>query len=378
MSLTAVGRIEAILAADEHADAVAAFFRAVWNGDGGAPSRNAQASDAPAAIVWDGTRVLGYCGTIPYRLWDGLAEHPAHWVKGLMVLPEYRRGPIGFLVAKQLAMHLTCATALVVAPPARRLFVALGYKDLGAVTNFVRLLRPARLARGLDVGDLGLGLPRWLAAAIRAAQRAGLATVASGAAGVVLDLAASTLGRPTTGLVTACTMGAPSREELDLLWRSAREAIAASPVRDGLYLRSRYGADGTPADDCRYSFITARDDGRLVGIAVLLQPKATGDPRLRGVRVATISDVVFAPSHAGVGLAVLAAAERAARAAGADAILCTTDHRALRRVLWRRAYVPLPGNVHFFVRDTTGSVRLPRDLDSWWLARGDSGADEVF
>src|SRR5439155_21678415 len=97
-------------------------------------NRAAPGEVPPVAIVLDGSRVLGYCGSIPHRLWDGVAERPAYWVKGLMVLPEYSRGPIGFLVVKQLATQLTRATALVVAPAARRLFSALGYTDLGAVT----------------------------------------------------------------------------------------------------------------------------------------------------------------------------------------------------------------------------------------------------
>jgi len=149
--------------------------------------------------------------------------------------------------------------------------------------------------------------------------------------------------------------------------------MAAGPVRDGTYLRWRYGAEGR-----RYSFISARDGTRLVGVAVLLSPKASPDARLRGVRAATISDIVFAPERADVGLAVLAGIERAARSAGADAVLCTTSHRTLARLLSRRAYVPLAGNVHFFLRDASGSGRWPRDLASWWLARGDSAADDVF
>ncbi len=332
----------------------------------------------PLALVLDGSRVIACCGSIPQRLWDGVAEHPAYCVKGLMVLSEYRRGPIGFLVGKALAERLSRATALVVAPAARRLFSALGYTDLGAVTNFVRPLRPGSLAQRLDVAALGLRLPRWLAFGVRLAQRARLAGVAGGAAGVGLDLAAAVTRRTARRFITACTVEPPAREELDRVWRSAREAIVASPVRDGRYLRWRYGATGTAADENRYAFITARDGTRLVGVAVLLQPRAISDPRLRGARVATISDIVFPPERADVGLAVLAAVERAARSAGADAILATTSHDALARLLRRQAYVALPGNVHFFLHDAAGTARWPRDLASWWLARGDGGADEVF
>src|SRR5439155_18094383 len=165
-SLTTAGGIEVMLATDEHAGLIATFYREAWGQATTAESvlsarRQAAAENVvapgeapPTAIVLEGSRVIGYCGSIPQRLWDGVAEHPAYWVKGLMVLPEYRGGPIGFLVVKELAKQLPRATILVVAPAARRLFSALGWTDLGAVANFVRLLRPARAARRLDVAEL--------------------------------------------------------------------------------------------------------------------------------------------------------------------------------------------------------------------------------
>jgi hypothetical protein len=390
MSVTVASRIQATLATDEHADAIAAFYRETWSPDATAESilaarRRAAAENVvapgeapPLALVLEGSRVIACCGSIPQRLWDGVAEHPAYYVKGLMVLAEYRGGPIGFLVAKTLAAHLPRAMVPVVAPAARRLFGALGYTDLGAVTNFVRALRPGSLAQRLDVAALGLRLPGWLTAGVRLAQRARVAGVAGGAAGLALDLAAAVTRRGAARLSTDSTVEPPAREELDRVWRMAREAIVASPVRDGPYLRGRYGVTGTAPDGNRYAFVTARDGTQLVGVAVLLQPRAIGDPRLRGVRVATISDIVFSPQRADVGLALLGAVERAARSAGADAILATTSHGALARLLRRQAYVALPGNVHFFLHDATGTARWPRDLASWWLARGDGEADEVF
>jgi hypothetical protein len=388
--MAAASRIQALLATDEHADAIAAFYRETWRDDVTTESvlagrrRAAEENVAapgeapPVAIVLDGSRVIGYCGSIPQRLWDGRAEYPAYWIKGLMVVPEYRHGPIGFLVCKELAGHLPRATALAVAPAARRLFGALGYADLGAVGNFVRALRPAALARQLDLADVGAGLPRWVRAAVRVAQRTGVAGALAGGAGRVFDLLAAATRRVAGRFATACAAEAPTREELDDVWHHARGALAASPVRDGLYLRSRFGATAPGDAGTRYEFVTARDRGRLVGLAVLREPRAIGDPRLRGVRVATLSDIVFPPQRPDIGLALLGGVEREARAARSDAILCTTGHRALASLLRRQAYLPLPGNVHFFLRDGTGVTPWPRDLASWWLARGDGESDEVF
>ena len=51
---------------------------------------------------------------------------------------------------------------------------------------------------------------------------------------------------------------------------------------------------------------------------------------------------------------------------------------AVRPLLRRRAYLPLPRNVHFMVRMPAGGPTLPQDLASFWLTRGDSEADEAF
>ena len=366
-----------MLASDEHAAAIAAFNRQIW-GDGASAEgvlafRRRSAADnvvapgqpSPSVIVVEGSRVIAACGSIPQRLWDGVGEHPAYWVKGLMVLPEYRGGPIGYLVLKELLSHLVAATgrvtALAAAPAARRLFTALGCADLGAVPNFLRPLRPARIARRLDVAAIGLGLPRAVAMGVRVAQR-------------------SLRRRGAAGQATTYSREAPGRDELDALWRGARGALAASQVRDGLYLLWRFGPEGgMEPDGSPYGFVTARDAGHLVGVVALRRPKAVSDPRLRGIRVATISDIAFPPERADIGLALLGGVERAARNAGADGILCSTGHRALVPLLRRQAYVPLPGNMHFFLRDVTDTApRWPRDLASWWLARGDDKEDGVL
>jgi hypothetical protein len=399
--VTSGPRIVTALATDEHADAVAAFYREVWDPAASAESviaatrrsaaRNAAApgEPPPTALVLAGGRVVGYCGSIPQRLWDGVRERPAYWVKGLMVLPEYRNGPIGHLVVKELSRHLDCSTILTVAPAARRLFSALGYTDLGAVTNWVRPLRPSVMAKRLDFDSLGLSeLPNWIGVGVSAARRTGIAGPAAKLAGLGLDVATSVARLPAAHLDTT-GFGAPSRSELDELWIAARRNLAASPVRDGAYLWSRFGngaehereegegqlaeREGNP-----YTFVTTREHGRLVGVAAVRRPRATSDARLGGIRVATVSEFVFPIGRTDAGLATLGAIERVTRAAGADAVTCMTSHPALSVLLRRQGYLRLPGNVHFFLRDVSGVGRFPTDLGAWWLGRGDGESDKSF
>jgi hypothetical protein len=116
----------------------------------------------------------------------------------------------------------------------------------------------------------------------------------------------------------------------------------------------------------------------LVAVAVVRACSDSPDPRLRGIRVATVADVLFRPDDPAAGLAALAGAERIARRMGADAILCSTSHPAITSALRRRAYLRLPGNVHLMLRDPTGTAGLPLTVDAWWLMRGDASSDEAF
>lgn len=377
-----------VLSREEHADAVAAFYREVWDPHAtaeaviaarrsGAASNVAHPGDVPpTAIVLQGDRVIGHCGTIAQRLWDGNEERAAYWVKGLMVLAEFRSGPVGYLVMKELATHLELSSILTVAPAARRLFSALGYSSLGALPNWVRPLRPGRMLRRLNLGALGMKtLPRWANAAVRVAQRPEVAATLGGGAGLLLRAGARISRLPAANIDTSFDGVAPIGDEIDALWEHARSGIRSGPVRDGQYLLRRYANEH---DKARYQFVTARVGGSLLGLAVVRAPGGISDPRLGGIRVATISDIVFPPDARLVGLALLGAVERAAAVCDADAILCTSDHPRLVSLLKRQVYLRASANVHFFLRDRSGGSKWPQSLDAWWLARGDGHSDEVF
>jgi len=381
-------RIAAVRATEDHAESLAAFYRATWDESATADSvlvalhraaaanRSTPGEPPPAAIVLEGSRVIGYCGSLPHRIWDGATEHTGYWVKGLMVLPEFRNGPVGYLAVKELTQHLPRAIILTVAPAARRLFTALGYTDLGAVTNWVKPLRPYVVAKQADLTAIDGLIPGWASRGVRVAQRTGVASLLAGSAGLVMSAMATATRLPSAGLRTS--QGVPAKRELDELWQTARATVHASPVRDGEYLMSRFtGAAGHVEAD-RYLFVNARDGARLVGVAVVRKPRATSDIRLGAMKMATVSDILFAPERSAAGLATLGAIERCARATEAHALTCMSSHSSLTRLLKRQGYLRLGGNVHFFFRDVTGNSRWPTDLTSWWLGRGDGESDATF
>ena len=377
--------VKLLRVSDEHDSALAAFYRATWSPQATADSvRCARRSAAvhnpvspgdepPSFIFIQDGKILGYLGTIPIRVWTQNRESLAHWVKGFMVLPEFRNGPIGFLLLRETLRNLNCAMALAVLPVVVGLSVQLGYTDLGRLSNFVRFLRPARLLSRLRLEEIGFpGLPIWLRRSAALGQRVGLAT----AAGVCLDVfTRSAIGlRGRHPLSFTIEVSTPGSNEMDTLWQRARQTFAASLVRDSRYLNWRYLRDNSNT----YRFVAIRFKGDLRALAVIRKPRADGDPRLHGATVATLSEWIFPLDEPLAGLTALAGAEHVAGDLGADALLCSASHLIAFPLLRRRGFWKLPPNVHLLIRDSGNTCSLPNDLSDWWITRGDSNADDAF
>ena len=372
------------LAGREHDSALAEFFRSTWDSEATPDSvRRSRIAAAAANVVSPGvepptflffqdSKVIGYVGSIPVRAWNETTEQPAHWVKGLMVLPEFRNGPIGFLLLKEAVRHLDYSMALAVLPVVVGLFERLGFTDVGMLANYVRILRPAHTFRRLRLADVGFSrLPTWLLRGVELTQRAGVASAVGLCADASTHLYAAALGGFPRTLVIEHSVPEPS--ELDGLWCRARRTIPAGLVRDSRYLNVRY-----PSRERDYQYVSVRSGREIGSLAIVKRPRSLSDPRLHGLTVATVSEWIFPLDFPEAGLAALAGAEMAARHFGADALLCSACHSASLTLLKRRGYWKVPANVHLLVRAPHQPSVLSHGLADWWISRGDSNADEVF
>ena len=370
----------------QYLGALTDFYRDIWD-PGATPEgvARARARDAAQNVVQPGEefptylfvkqgRVLGHLSTIPVRLRVDGIDRPAYWLIGFMVRPEHRNGPIGFLLLKQAVRDLETTLSLTVQQTTIRLLTAVGFRELGTLPNYLRPLRPGRILSKLDPDALGLtGLPSLVRTAV---QVAGLPVVSSAAglvAGVGLGAWATLNGRPGRGARARHgddVLGAGA----DVLWNECRDRLGCVAGRTSAYLQWRY--DASPAGPYRSLGVT--QDGALRGLAVVRAPRADGDPRLRGIRVATLSDLVYDPARWDVGLALLAGAERVARRLDADALMASAAHRTHGPLLRRRGFVRFGGNLHLLVRHATGALPGPTTLADWWVLRGDMNADMVF
>lgn len=356
-------KIEITLATPEHAPLMEAFFKSVWQGSGSVTPEAA----SPSVLAIQDDRVIGYLGTLPLRLWDGQREQAAHWFKGFMVLPEFQNGPLGFALVKEASKHLPISLVITVQPASWRLFKAVGLTHVGTLENRLRLLRPAHVLSSLDVDRVGLGpLPFGVDRALRLAQRMKIAGAGGAAAGLGLGAWTKVRGSPGRR-VEAHVADTLDLGDYDALWSRVRPALRFAQVRDGAYVKRRYSGNSA------FTVIEARDGKELVAFGAIRQPNPEGDPRLPGLVLPVLSDVLFHPSRPDAALAVLQCAERIAAARGADALVCSASAPALLAALSARAYVRIPATLQFLAK--LGPDQNPGTTGDWWLCRADGNSD---
>lgn len=372
-----VGRVR-----DEHNGQLAAFLLAAWGQQSSEAdvaewrAREARSNpiepgvEPPKWVFTRGDEIIGYLGTIPVSFVIEGTEAPGHWLKGFWVLPQYRGGPVGFAILQQAMGELGVVGSTLVAEPARRLMEAEGMLDLGVLYNRVRILRAARLLKELDVAGLGLGgVSKVASVGLEVVRRTRTSPLVGAAMDGAVRLRATARGRPPSGLVQTFGWESISREQLDGAWRGFAKTVRATSVRDGAFVQWRYSTWGS------YEVAGVWQGGALRAWSIVRRPGRQSEGRLKGLSVATLSDVLYPADEPALGLAAVAAAERLARDMGADALLCSGTHAALERVLARRGFLSAPPNLHLLVRDPHGRASAV-DLTDWWLTRGDGQADE--
>lgn len=330
-------------------------------------------AEPPVVGVFIGPLLVACLTSIPTRLWNGKELARAHWLKGFWVLDQYRDGLIGFLLLKEMLKHVGLAVSMPAALLPRQLSVALGMLDLGAVRNYIEPLRIARILRRLDPQLLKLnGVPKLASIALKFAKILPVAY----AADALMTLGLTALRLPSAlaarALTTRLGERLPTEADLDSLWARAQAALGCCATRSGAYLHWRY-----ERGEARYRFASCWREAELVGLAVVQHPERLDDPRLAGLVVGSVVDLVLDPAYPAALPCVLGAARRWAKHLNYDALLLTMSNFALRGPARRAGYVPMPGNVHLMLRDPGGKHGLSPNLDDWMVTRGDAWSDHL-
>ena len=84
----------------------------------------------------------------------GEERFPAHWVVGLMVLPEFRNGLVGPQLIKKVNESLSFAMTLHVEDAVSRIVKGLKWTHLGTIPQYIHVLNGRRLADQLQLERL--------------------------------------------------------------------------------------------------------------------------------------------------------------------------------------------------------------------------------
>jgi hypothetical protein len=351
----------------ELAEACDRFIQRTWPKDDGLAGAGPRDPAAPPRVLFlKGPEVIGHVATNPVRLAVAGQLRDASWAVGLVVVPEHRNGPVAPLLVKKLNEVVDIGLTLHVEEAALRVFKGVGWRHLGVIPQYIRVLNARAFVRTFAQrgGAFLTGRSARLWAAL--SRVAGPVGVLVGA-GFAAHAVAGALRRHRGAPVTEERAFDPSYTELA---ERVKAKLGVWVFRDERYLAARYGRRMGA-----YRLLACRRGGRLLGYAIVKIKQFADDPRMGDIRMGTLVDCVFDPDESAVLDGLLRSAVAVCRRERVDVVFCTASLRVLGQRLRRHGFVAMPGTLNAAFHDRTAALADDPPLESWHLMRGDSDAD---
>lgn len=296
--------------------------------------------DIPLWVVKAGDKIVGQVASIPVELKVGEEKRRALWTVDYILLPEYRRGPLGISLLH--ASWSYCKTLLSLGYNENSSVVMrfLKWKHLGSINRYQMLLFPGHAAREVS----RLAPARHLANLLYAPLRPSSAPLLN------------------EGALREVTRFDSSFDEL---WQDASARWPCAVVRNSRFLEWQF----MKQPGKRYDVLGYYERERLLGYVVLFFRKAGlggASPK------AAISDLCYGTVNsqrvvdALLQGALRLALERRAGALVAD-VLDDLVEKRLRHLGFRRVKASPP-----FAAKTLEQQNLIYERRNWFLTRGDS------
>lgn len=355
----------------ELADACDRFARRVWpehGGRDGAGGNGHATAPPPRVLFLKGGEVIGHVATVPVRLAVAGRLLNAAWAVGLMVVPEHRSGPIAPLMVKKLNQTLEIGLTLHVEEAALRVFKGVGWRHLGVIPQYVRVLNARRFVRTFvpRVEQFCSGRWSWLRKGPTRISTPVAAFVSVGFAGLAILGTVRRWRVPGAAVVEERGFD-PSYTQLA---ERVKGKFGVWVFRDQSYLAERYGRRLGA-----YRLFACRADDGLRGYCILKLRQFERDPRMGDLRMGTIVDCVFDPDEPEVLDSLLQSAVTKCRRENIDVVFCSASLGKIGQRLRRHAFIPMPGTLNVAFHDRTDTIGANVPLGSWHVMRGDSDAD---
>jgi GNAT superfamily N-acetyltransferase len=346
--------VEVILRAPDHDDEMFRLYREVFGEAATKASRrrwdwqfrqNPEVAGA-GPVVWmakEGSRLLGQMATLKVRLWFGGREVRASWGNDYFVRLDAQGRGLGILLSNAWSDHEDVALALGLTPSSYPLFKKLGFKDVGPIPFYQKVLDPAAVARKRLGSLLGPLAAPFLALGLR------------------LRMGAEPLPPKDVAVSAATAFTA----EYDALWERARGSYAMCVRRDAAYLRWKY----LEIPHREYQIREARRGNQLVGYAV------SREQDYHGLRLGWIVDVFTDTRDSGAKDALVCAVLESFRRSGVARAQAYSMNAPFAADLRRHGFFPGQSAVQFCVKSGVDSQAAFADLGDWNLMFGDGDLD---
>lgn len=303
---------------------------------------NADGHGVPVWVVRSGGKIVGQLATIPVNLKVGMAYTKAIWILEFILLGEFRGKGLGKRLVLAAREKYPTMITLGINEASTRVFTSLGWKPLGSIHRYHKLLFPGSAIRGLSDKGLLRGGVNWLSFPLRIS-----------------------LGRAKSTSRYEIRRDRVLGHELDELWERASAQWPVAVRRKHGFVAWQFLRQPGKI----FEIIRVYEQERLVGYAILFFRKGIGNgPSSK----AAISDLVYDSRNQDEVIAALLdaalklAIERKAGSLVTDVLDARVEARLKSFGFWRIKNSPR------FMASSAEFQEILYKPENWYLTRADS------
>jgi hypothetical protein len=296
-------------------------------------------------VVWmarDEERPLGQMATMRVGLYWGGREIQGSWGTDYFVRSEARGRGLGALLLDEWNSHEDLTMAVGVTPFSYPVFSKAGFRFVGSVPFFQKILDPRKVAGR----RLGRFLGRVAAPFLAAGLRLALGSEPEAPSGLEI--------REVTEFGS----------DYDALWERVRGSYTMCVRRDAAYLSWKYARSPRP-----YVVREARRGGELAGFVV------TREENYRGFPLGWIVDLFASAEDSPARDALLSSVLAGMRASGVGRVQALALHGGVARDLRRYGFFEGKSSARLCVKSNVDPKGAFEDLAGWHVTFGDSDLD---
>lgn len=290
-------------------------------------------------------RKIGHLGAIPVEIKIGLQKILGAWAVDFMTLSEYRGKGAGRLLVNEANKHFHTFMTIGCTDMASMLFIKMGWKFLGDVPHFIKILDLRVL---IKEKIKNLFIAKLLFITIKPL--------------LLFDY----LKMPKRIKEIEVQRIDDFNEEADLLWNEIASYYKIVVHRNRAYLQWKY----TMQPNMDYVKFCARHNQKLRGYAIVRSVKTESDER-EGL----IADIISRPNDRKVIIALVSSCLEYLKSENCFIAHCYVNHKGIQNVLGSFGFVRRRSQMRFLLNKNVNGLEEIYDLNNWYLTAGDCDID---